>query len=766
MREKNNRRLGGRVAVLAVTCALGLPLAFAAPAIAEESLTGGGSSDVTLEEIPIDNDVVDTQSDDNDDINGSGIEQVADDDVNDDPALSAQSEGDGPSVSAQSENEHASWPEWFRDWDNDYRGMIDYERQTGKDDFLKELVLNYMEHRLTGFETKADQGLLTESDSYELTNCPQNVFEQLLKHGSEGVLADGQVFNLEGMLVLNTNNPYADGYGSVAIPVKNASYRITVRSMAVAPDSLREMIQGGDITAELRPEYERDIVACRLTNNVNDYDYVIIRLEGLSKYDSRVTEEGCDPRPSSAIGVLVPRSWKGTEDGAYREVWNANLRNRTGIVNYNEIDDTKDVLRHELARLNGDPLVQCDYMELADKWRLFVNDKTGIGKLTVASFASDELMSMNDGVIGGRYEIIGSNGDKVIDHADSYRTTVRWNQWDGGTDEIRIQVNAANIGRVATLVQPNDATWTGSAIKPTVTVKGTDPLTGKALKNGTDYTVTYKNNVKPGTATVTITGKGNYKGSLSKTFKINRPSVKSATVSVANAKWTGKALTPKPTVKLGSKTLTAGTDYTVTYKNNVRPGTATVTITGEGNYTGTVSKTFKITYPSATASFIAHMQTYGWPKDNNGSLRWSGKGGSSGVTGQSKRMEAFKAQLGSLSGTTGNIEYQAHVQGTGWQAWKKNGAVAGTIGQSKRIEAVRVKLTGDVTKYYDVYYSVHMQGHGWTKWAKNGEIAGSTGMSLRLEGIRIELVRKVDAAPTRDCDTDIVRIENGKITRR
>ena len=55
-----------------------------------------------------------------------------------------------------------------------------------------------------------------------------------------------------------------------------------------------------------------------------------------------------------------------------------------------------------------------------------------------------------------------------------------------------------------------------------------------------------------------------------------------------------------------------------------------------------------------------------------------------------KRVEAIKITLPD-SDYTGNVEYQAFVQGIGWQTWKKNGELAGTSGQSKRIEALRVK---------------------------------------------------------------------------
>lgn len=57
---------------------------------------------------------------------------------------------------------------------------------------------------------------------------------------------------------------------------------------------------------------------------------------------------------------------------------------------------------------------------------------------------------------------------------------------------------------------------------------------------------------------------------------------------------TGEALKPSVTVKDGSKTLKKGTDYTVTYKNNKAVGTATVTVTGKGGYSGTKFLAFQI----------------------------------------------------------------------------------------------------------------------------------------------------------------------------
>lgn len=63
---------------------------------------------------------------------------------------------------------------------------------------------------------------------------------------------------------------------------------------------------------------------------------------------------------------------------------------------------------------------------------------------------------------------------------------------------------------------------------------------------------------------------------------------------VGNKAYTGKALKPSVTVKDGSTKLVKGTDYTVSYKNNTKIGTATITIKGKGDYTGTKKITFNI----------------------------------------------------------------------------------------------------------------------------------------------------------------------------
>ena len=147
-----------------------------------------------------------------------------------------------------------------------------------------------------------------------------------------------------------------------------------------------------------------------------------------------------------------------------------------------------------------------------------------------------------------------------------------------------------SISKASVTLSTSTYAYDGKAKTPSVTVK----VNGKTLKKDTDYTVSYSNNTKVGTATLKITGKGNYTGSVSKTYSIKN-NFKKATVSGISTKaFTGKNITQSITVKYNGKTLKKGTDYTVSYSNNKSIGTATVKITGKGSYTGTITKTFKI----------------------------------------------------------------------------------------------------------------------------------------------------------------------------
>ena len=142
------------------------------------------------------------------------------------------------------------------------------------------------------------------------------------------------------------------------------------------------------------------------------------------------------------------------------------------------------------------------------------------------------------------------------------------------------------------LLSETSYVYDGKAHKPTVTVKDGS----KTLAAGKDYTLTVEEGTKVGTYKARVQLKNNYKGSAEATFTIKAASLKEAKVKLSKTKVTynGKYRTPSTTVTLGGLTLVKNKDYTVKYADHKNAGTATVTITGKGNYTGTAKATFTI----------------------------------------------------------------------------------------------------------------------------------------------------------------------------
>lgn len=169
---------------------------------------------------------------------------------------------------------------------------------------------------------------------------------------------------------------------------------------------------------------------------------------------------------------------------------------------------------------------------------------------------------------------------------------------------VEADISAANITGL-----DRNYEYTGSAIAPEFTVS----LRGKNLVKGTDYTVVYRNNVNLGSAVVDITGTGNYKGTKSTAFTVVKANIARAQVTAINPSYeqTGSEIEPVPVVTIDGVNLVKGADYEITYENNVNIGTATYTVTGIGNYTGSISGTFKITIaqPKVEVEYVSYNGT-------------------------------------------------------------------------------------------------------------------------------------------------------------
>lgn len=139
--------------------------------------------------------------------------------------------------------------------------------------------------------------------------------------------------------------------------------------------------------------------------------------------------------------------------------------------------------------------------------------------------------------------------------------------------------------------------YTGSPIEPEITVT----VDGQVLTRDEDYTLEFRNNTEPGTATATIQGIGGYTGEVTVEFTIVKAQealveIQEAHVSLEGERfaYTGKAITPKITVTVDDKDLVQDQDFTLVFRNNVNPGEAEAIIQGQGSYTGEVSVSFTI----------------------------------------------------------------------------------------------------------------------------------------------------------------------------
>ena len=166
-----------------------------------------------------------------------------------------------------------------------------------------------------------------------------------------------------------------------------------------------------------------------------------------------------------------------------------------------------------------------------------------------------------------------------------------------------------------------EKTYDGSAIQPTGTLKVSGdkvPVnklevtyagTGNTTYNSSDAPKdagTYKVTYKVPDSNDTYTGEETY------TFTIFPKNVTADMIgAIADETYTGNDITPQPVVTDGNTILTSGADFDFGYDKNINAGkdTATLTITGKGNYTGTASRTFTISSKDITGAVIELEQS-------------------------------------------------------------------------------------------------------------------------------------------------------------
>ena len=241
--------------------------------------------------------------------------------------------------------------------------------------------------------------------------------------------------------------------------------------------------------------------------------------------------------------------------------------------------------------------------------------------------------------------------------------TASANGYNSVSKDVKIVVSKKSLNNGLLTLSETSYVYDGTYKKPAATVT----FGGKVLQEGKDYTISYRNNLNVGVTTVIATGMGDYTGYTSKNFTITKRAMAGGTVSVASSvSFTGSNITPSVTVKVAGRTLTNGTDYTVSYSNNKNVGTSNVYVYGKGNYSGSLSAKFDIV---PAKQQIQKLET----KYKGFYIDWAQKGSATGYDVEysvnsnmsgtvSKNLNAIKPDTLSRSGLSGDKVYYVRVR--------------------------------------------------------------------------------------------------------
>lgn len=224
--------------------------------------------------------------------------------------------------------------------------------------------------------------------------------------------------------------------------------------------------------------------------------------------------------------------------------------------------------------------------------------------VTFNGLLTGDVLADTDYTVGTEYK----KGDKVGNYKFTFELNTAVKNYKIDTVTGALVVNPKSIAAPSvTINDPTDKTYTGSPCVQGVSVKDSE-----AKLTVDDISVTYENNINVGTATIIYTGKNNYTGEIRKNFKITEASITDDMIAnIPSVTYNTRAHTPDVTVTFEGSPLEAGKDYGVAYTNNINAGTATVTVTGKGNFTGTASKDFAIAQAclSVENQTVTHFRT-------------------------------------------------------------------------------------------------------------------------------------------------------------
>ena len=171
----------------------------------------------------------------------------------------------------------------------------------------------------------------------------------------------------------------------------------------------------------------------------------------------------------------------------------------------------------------------------------------------------------------------------------------------GATQELAaslaVSVSAGDINSCEIKLDDGKPVYTGKEIEPSVTVTSSR---GKLLTEGTDYTLTYEDNIDADVfSRVFVKGEGNYTGTARKSFIIVPADISKAVFDPLPAVTFDGTYhyceTNNLSATFNGKKLKPSSDFYVsTTENDYDAGTASVTVMGSGNFSGMTTLTFEI----------------------------------------------------------------------------------------------------------------------------------------------------------------------------
>ena len=452
-----------------------------------------------------------------------------------------------------------------------------------------------------------------------------------------------------------TPEPYGRAFAAKFVPTDSENYaelslnvRVPVHKATISIDDIKdwdyteafkydgtvhtvELVIPEDLQGKIKVDYENNTAtdvntykAAATISAVDDAHYAIYESVTTRELDWAIVKGDLAPtdaEKSVLFGTkevtVTPADFGLTQDGIKIEVTHAGNSLITGYLPSDDMRSVTFMLRDtdktDAANNASDTATlkfsSANYNETSGNTLTIkiINKRTDTEKLQIdvpatVTYGDTVTPSVGESKPAGAGDVTFKFFDK-----DNHEVLTTAQPFDAGTYKVTASCESESTiytAEATFTVEPREIeakdvafdkelTYTGNELTQTVTVT----VNGKTLTVGTDYTVSDLTGTEPGSYPVTVAGTGNYTGTVTKSFEIAKADISSAeiTYDAGPYGYTGKEWKPEVAVSFNDAALTADTDYTVSYENNINAGTAKIIITGIGDhFTGSTEKTFTI----------------------------------------------------------------------------------------------------------------------------------------------------------------------------